>query len=154
MQPVDGSFHARFSAVSRQYRYGICWRKRPLLMNRAWPVFYKIDWERVHEETARLPGDHDFSAFCASGSGVAHARCTVLRASFETNGAIAVFTIEADRFVYNMVRTLVGTLVDMGRGRITASMTDILAGKDRGSVGVTAPACGLTLEKVTYQGVD
>jgi tRNA pseudouridine38-40 synthase len=154
MQPVDGSFHARFSAVSRAYRYRICGRKRPLLFNRAWPVFYAIDWDRVKKETAALCGVHDFTAFCSSGSGVAHARCTVLGASFEKKGDGAVFTIEANRFVYNMVRTLTGTLVDMGRGRIAASMTDILAGKDRGIAGITAPACGLTLEKVTYQGVD
>lgn len=154
LQRVDDSFHARFSAVSRTYRYCICNRKHPLLFNRVWPVFYTIDWVRVRKETTSLCGAHDFSTFCASGSGVRHARCTVSAASFETNGEGAVFTIEANRFVYNMVRSIVGTLVDMGRGHIKASLADILAGKDRGLAGLTAPACGLTLEKVTYQGVD
>jgi tRNA pseudouridine38-40 synthase len=154
LQPVDDSFHARFSAVSRAYGYRICNRKRPLMTNRAWPVFYAIDWDRVRLETAALPGTHDFSAFRSSGSGARHARCTVVNASFERKDDGAVFAIEADRFVYNMVRTLVGTLIDMGRGRLTSPMTDILASKDRGRAGLTAPACGLTLENVTYEGVD
>ena len=154
LQQVDDSFHARFSAVSRSYCYRICGRKRPLLFNRVWPVFYKIDHDRVREEAASLSGVHDFSAFCASGSDVRHARCTVLSARFEPEGDCMVFAIEANRFVYTMVRSLVGTLVDMGRGKIIESMTDILAKKDRARAGTTAPACGLTLEKVNYQGVD
>jgi tRNA pseudouridine38-40 synthase len=156
LQPVDASFHARFSACSRRYDYCICDKKHPLLFNRAWPVFYPLDWDRIRKETALLCGAHDFSAFCSSGSGVSHARCTVVGAAFEPKDGCAVFTIEADRFVYNMVRTLVGTLIDMGRGRIarSTSMADILISKDRTLVGTTAPACGLTLRNVTYQGVD
>jgi tRNA pseudouridine38-40 synthase len=154
MRQVDPSFHARFSAVSRKYCYRICFRKQPLLYNRAWQVVYKIDWSRVREETARLCGVHDFSAFRSTGSSAGHARCAVSHASVETGEEGAVFTIEANRFVYNMVRTIVGTLVDMGRGRTAVSMAGILAGKDRDRAGPTAPACGLTLEQVTYQGVD
>jgi tRNA pseudouridine38-40 synthase len=154
MQTVDDAFHARFSAVSRRYCYRICGRKRPLLYNRTWPVFYTVNWDCIREEAALLPGVRDFTAFCSSGGGTAHARCEVLHSSFETNADGAVFTIEANRFVYNMVRTLVGTLVDIGRGRLTGPLTDIIESKDRRRVGTTAPACGLTLEYVTYQGVD
>jgi tRNA pseudouridine38-40 synthase len=154
LQRVDDAFHARFSALSRVYRYRICGSKRPLLYNRAWPVFYEIDWDRARRETAQLCGEHDFSAFCSSGSGVAHARCTVSRASIATEDDCTVFTIEANRFVYNMVRSIVGTLVDIGRGHLQTSMTAILASGKRESAGLTAPACGLTLEQVTYQGVD
>jgi tRNA pseudouridine38-40 synthase len=154
LQPVDEEFHARFSAFSRRYCYSMCTRKRPLLYKRVWMVFYEIDWKRVEEECAALVGMHDFSAFCASGSGARHARCTVTKASLSSQGDIRVFTIEADRFVYMMVRSLIGTLVDIGRGHITAPLAGILAGRDRKRAGTTAPACGLVLDNVFYKGVD
>jgi len=154
LQPVDEEFHARFSAVSRRYCYAMCPRKRPLLYKRVWMVFYEMDWKRVEEECAALVGTHDFSAFCASGSGARHARCTVTKASLSTQGDLKVFTIEADRFVYMMVRSIIGTLVDIGRGQITAQLAGILSGRDRKRAGTTAPACGLVLDNVFYKGVD
>jgi tRNA pseudouridine38-40 synthase len=116
--------------------------------------FYEMDWKRVEEECAALVGTHDFSTFCASGSGARHARCTVIKASLSTQGDLKVFTIEADRFVYMMVRSLIGTLVDIGRGHITAPLAGILSGRDRKRAGTTAPACGLVLDNVFYKGVD
>lgn len=154
LQPVDGEFHARFSAVSRRYCYYMCQRKRPLLYKRVWMVFYTVDWKRVKEECSSLVGTHDFSAFCASGSGARHARCTVREATLSSQGDLKVFTIEADRFVYMMVRSLIGTLVDIGRGRITASLAGIISGRDRKRAGTTAPASGLVLDNVFYKGVD
>ena len=154
LQPVGDDFHARFSAVSRRYRYFLCERKRPLLFKRVWMVFYAVDWKRVEAECAALIGTHDFTAFCASGSSARHARCTVTRASLAREGDLRVFSIEADRYVYTMVRSLVGTLVDIGRGHITAPLAGIISGMDRKRAGVTAPACGLVLDNVFYKGVD
>lgn len=154
LQPAGEKFHARFSALSRRYCYYMCQRKRPLLFKRVWMVFYEVDWKRVREECASLVGAHDFSAFCASGSGARHARCQVTRADLSAEGDLKVFTIEADRFVYMMVRSLAGTLIDIGRGRITAPIAGILASRDRKRAGATAPACGLVLDNVLYEGVE
>jgi tRNA pseudouridine38-40 synthase len=154
LQQVGDDFHARFSAASRRYCYYMCPRKRPLLFKRVWMVFYEVDWGRVESECAAIIGAHDFSAFCASGSGARHARCTVRQATLSSQGDLKVFTVEADRFVYMMVRSLIGTLVDIGRGRLAASLTGIIASRDRKLAGTTAPACGLVLDNVYYEGVD
>ncbi|MCU0609292.1 MAG: tRNA pseudouridine(38-40) synthase TruA [Chitinispirillaceae bacterium] len=154
LQPVAETFHARFSARSRRYCYRIATRKSPLLWNRTWTMLYPVDWNRVSDAASVLPGTHDFRSFCASGSGVSHARCTVTHAGLEDQGDSKVFTIEANRFVYNMVRSLVGTLIDIGRGQITDSFGDILAGRDRRRAGTSAPAWGLVLDNVFYQEVD
>jgi tRNA pseudouridine38-40 synthase len=154
LQRVTGDFHARFSALSRRYRYTLCERKRPLLFKRVWMVFYDVNWDLAASMLPALCGTHDFSAFCASGSGLAHARCTVTHASLQREGDERVFTIEANRFVYTMVRSIVGTLVDIGRGRLSTTLADIIESKDRRSAGMTAPACGLVLEHVSYPGVD
>lgn len=154
LQPVDAAFHARFSALSRRYRYYLCPRKRPLLFKRVWMVFYSIDWTLVGEAIGSLRGTHDFSAFRATGGSDTHARCTVTNASLDREGDLVVFTIEANRFVYSMVRSIVGTLIDIGRGRLTDSLADIIASRNRSRAGATAPACGLVLDYVFYQGVE
>ena len=105
-------------------------------------------------ELTVLCGTHDFSTFCAAGSGARHARCTVTHAGLTSEGDLKVFTIEANRFVYTMVRSLIGTLIDIGRGHITDSLADLLASRDRRRAGMTAPACGLVLDNVFYEGVD
>ena len=153
LQSVDESFHARFSAVSRRYRYYFCTRRQPLLYQRVWTVPYDIEWDMVEHETAALRGTHDFTTFCATGSDVKNAECTVLEAMLARDGELYVFSIEANRFVYTMVRSLCGTLIDIGRGRLTDTMTDLISCKDRKRVGHTAPACGLILDYVSYPGV-
>jgi tRNA pseudouridine38-40 synthase len=154
LQPVDETFHARFSARSRRYRYYMCSRKRPLLFKRVWMVFYDIDWARVEAAIPALIGTHDFRTFCAAGSGARHANCTVTHAALSREGDLKVFTIEANRFVYTMVRSIVGTLIDIGRGHITATLADLVERKERAAAGTTAPACGLVLDNVFYEGVD
>ena len=156
LQRVDEKFHARFSALSRRYRYYMCPRKRPLLFKRVWMVFYKIDWERVHEESLpALPG-RTISARSAHGQRRAPRTlygdgCRDLPRQTAT---MKVFTIEADRFVYTMVRSIIGTLVDIGQGTNHRFDGRHLAGKDRRRAGMTAPACGLVLDNVFYEGVD
>ncbi len=111
VKKVGPSFHARFSALRRSYRYYFCHRKSPLLMRRAWPVTYAVDWGKIMAEVTALLGEHDFSSFCAAGSSNKTALCRVLAASIEYERECMVFSIEADRFVYKMVRSIVGTLI-------------------------------------------
>ncbi|MFP4163122.1 MAG: tRNA pseudouridine(38-40) synthase TruA [Chitinispirillaceae bacterium] len=150
IQPAESEFHARYSALSRKYTYYFSQRKSPLNHNRVWPLYYTIDWDKVGRELENVIGTHDFTAFCSSGSGSSSAVCTVSDARLASGRGLCMFTIEADRFVYKMVRSLVGTLVDIGRGRLKDDLESILASKDRSRAGGTAPAAGLVLEWVSY----
>jgi len=154
LQQVDPSFHARFSAVSRLYRYYICFKKQPLWFNRVWRLNHRVDWDKARSHLPAIEGKHDFAAFMASGCGTENSICTVKQVSLEKDDDILLFTIEADRFIYKMVRSIVGTLVDIGRGRLGITMEEIIKRKDRRLVGETAPPFGLVLENVQYQGVD
>ena len=155
MTPVRPDFHARYSAVSRRYKYYFTERKNPLNLKRAWPVYYPVDWGLAEREAAAVCGEHDFAAFRSSGADSDNTVCAVARADFSRGeNGMRVFTIEANRFIYKMVRSLVGTLVDMGRGRIGGQLGSIIASKDRARVGETAPACGLVLEWVDYPAGD
>jgi tRNA pseudouridine38-40 synthase len=154
LQPVTADFHARYSARLRRYRYYLCDRKRPLLYKRVWMTFGDIDWGAVGENIPHLLGWHEFGAFCASGSGAKTKVCTIKRAELSDTDDGRVFTIEADRFLYKMVRTAVGTLIGIGRGKITRPLSEIILSGDRAKAGETAPACGLVLDNVEYDGID
>ena len=153
LREVDPLFHARFSATLRRYCYHMTERKKPLLYKRVWPVFYKVDWDKVRENVRSLPGKHDFSSFCSSGTSTKNTVCTVHSASLSLDCGDIEFSISADRFLYKMIRSIVGTLVDIGRGRLPATIAEILAGKNRRLAGETAPACGLFLDYVEYPGM-
>lgn len=153
MQIVENDFHARFSAVGREYAYRIVTQSSPWWYGRVWHCRYDVDWERVEQGLIALVGGHDFSTFCAAGNSTGHNRCTVTTASLDRRSQPYVINLGANRFVYRMVRSLVGTLVDIGRGVCECSMAELLAACDRTRAGTTAPACGLTLENVFYRGV-
>lgn len=154
LQPVESSFHARYAAVERCYKYYFVFRKMPLWFNRAKMITHAVDWNVVNEQCACLLGQHDFTAFCASGSTTRHNVCTVTQVGFEDVGEVKIFTIKADRFVYKMVRSIVGTLIDIGRGVITDSLKSILDDKERNRVGNTSAAHGLVLDYVKYGEVQ
>ena len=154
LQKVDNNFHARFSAVNRRYKYQMCFRKRPLFNKRVWMIYYEIDFEKIRDNLRFITGIHDFAVFCASGSDTESTICNVRKVSLENEGDLLVFTIEADRFIYKMVRSIVGTLMDIGRGKINSTMAEIIECKDRIRAGNTAPPFGLILEQVDYPGVD
>ena len=149
---VDDSFHARFSAQLRRYRYQISERKRPLLTKRVWMIHCKVDWDLVRRNAEQLLGTHDFSSFCSSGCGTDNMVCTVSKAEFVYQGGVHVFTIEANRFIYKMVRSITGTLIDIGRGYLKTSVAELLNIKDRTKSGQTAPPSGLVLDFVGYPG--
>jgi len=148
----DG-FHARFSARSKVYEYAI-WNDpvRPAIERRyVWHVRRPLDIESMRAAAHALVGTHDFAAFASSGAESRSTVRTITRAEWRREGRRLVFTIEGQGFLYNMVRAIVGTMVDIGRGRIPPSaMQQILESRDRRRAGRTAPAHGLCLLRVDY----
>ena len=156
-EAVDDSFHARFSARGKRYRYLVMNRPSPspLWRRSAWHLFRPLNLARMRRGAAFLIGSHDFSAFRASD----HAHhpsddtvCRLMRCAIRRDGDLVLFDLESDRFLKYMVRNIVGTLVQVGIGaRDPRQIQAILAGKDRTHAGPTAPPQGLTLTAVVYR---
>ncbi len=153
-EEVGAGFNARYDAMGRSYVYLIGRERSPLWRSRRWHVRGELDVEAMEEAALTLVGENDFSSFCLAGSEPSHHRCRVDAISLEWDprfGGMLVFRVEANRFLRGMVRSLVGTLVDVGRGKMTPlRFAAIMPARDRGRAGITAPAHGLYLEKVTY----
>ncbi len=154
LQKVRDDFHARFDAIERHYNYYFVKRKTPLMKKRALHLIHDIDIDLFQKNADMLLGSHDFSAFCASGANTDNMVCNITEALLSDIGEMQIFSIKADRFIYKMVRSLVGTLIDISRGKLDYSMELILEKNDRFWVGQTAPAHGLVLEYVKYKDVD
>ncbi len=156
---VPDAFHARFSALRKTYEYLILNREIPSALDRrfAWHIRQPLSLPNMRRCLPMISGTHDFAAFMASGSSVKSTERCIYRTELETlNDHYLKFTFEANGFLRHMVRNLVGTLVEVGRGKRTPeSFRDVLAGGDRRQAGMTAPAHGLYLVAVDYgdQGV-
>lgn len=151
--PVRDDFHARFSAVSRTYRYLILNRLvRPALFRqRAWWVYDKIDDEPMRVAAAYLLGEHDFSAFRAAGCQAATAVRELRALDVRRQGDWISVTVRANAFLQHMVRNVVGQLLEVGRGDCPpAHLLAVLESCDRRKAGISAPAQGLTLVHVEY----
>ncbi len=154
LKDVDENFHAQHDVTSKVYLYQIYNRpiRSVLYRNYAWHVAYALDLAKMKEAAYFLLGSHDFSSFCATGTDVAGRNRTVTKIDIESNddGLIRIL-IEANGFLRYMVRNIVGTLVDVGRGKISpAECSTILNARDRRVAGVTAPPYGLFLKDVKY----
>ncbi len=150
-QDVPMEFHARFSARARSYSYAITRRPSALARATSWHVKFDLSVPLMDAAAQAVVGTHDFRSFCRANSGVEHHRCDVREASWSEDGALVRFTITADRFLHGMVRALVGTMVDVGRGYTPPEDFQlILASNDRQEAGMSAPPHGLILERVTY----
>lgn len=150
-EPVADDFHSRYSARSRSYRYQISRRVCAVGRLYRWQVPYELDVPAMASAVRGLVGEHDFESFCQAGSGLHHFRCLVHRVDWQRQGDELIFEITANRFVHNMVRILVGTSVEVGRGRRhPQEMPAILQARDRRVAGPTAPAHGLLLTAVGY----
>jgi tRNA pseudouridine38-40 synthase len=154
-QGVDESFHARYDAQSKVYDYRLLNRPIPAALFRqyAWHVRKKLDLSAMRAAMVCLKGEHDFSAFEATGSPRSHAvrRALDVDLTGKDSQGYVIFTMEADGFLRRMARNIVGTLVGVGLGKISpAAFQDILASKDRKQAGITAPAHGLFLREVKY----
>ena len=151
-EEVDMDFHARYNACGKTYRYLIYNRpyRSPLYKNLAYHVKYDLDWDKIRLEAKYLIGTHDFVGFMSSGSSVKDTVRTIYDIKIEEHEGITSIEISGNGFLYNMVRIIVGTLVDIGRGRIKHNMEEIINSKSRSMCGHTAPAHGLFLKKVNY----
>jgi tRNA pseudouridine38-40 synthase len=149
--PVTGTAHARFSALSRTYEYRVIRRKDPFDAGLSWHYPFPLDLERMNQASAVLLQTDDFRSFCKVHSQAKTTRCRVTSAGWTAEGNSIVFIIEADRFLRNMVRAIVGTLIEVGRGKITVEeFRKIILAADRRAAHGSAPATGLTLIKITY----
>lgn len=148
---VPESFHARKDAVSRTYSYHISFVPLAIGRQYQWYIGYRLDLDAMKEIAHAITGEHDFESFCKYDTQVVDFRCSVRRSEWVSVPDGLVYNVEANRFLYGMVRALVGTMVDVGRGYTAASdFPDIMAAKDRKCAGMAAPAHGLCLEAVTY----
>jgi len=147
-------FHARFSARGRRYSYRILRQPDPLRRHDHLIHPGDLDVERMREALPGLLGRHDCTSFCRKASvDPDRMECEIHQAGLESTGPTLVFTIAADRFVHSMVRTVVGTLLEIGQHRRPAdAFPRILAARDRAAGGQTAPAQGLSLDHVEYDG--
>lgn len=147
-------FHARYNARSKKYRYRIHNHPDPVAIGRqyAWHIRKSLDIDAMQSAARLLTGTHDFKAFEASGSPRSSTRRTVYSAEVvRENEDILFFEIEADGFLRFMVRNIVGTIVDVGLGKISPpKIREILESRNRGNAGITAPPQGLFLVEVNY----
>lgn len=152
-EEVDEAFHSRYSAKGKEYRY-IFFNRRipsPLLRNYAYHIPQKLHFDLMEKSLADFIGTHDFKSFMASGSSVKDTIRTINNASLNKNHEIIELKINGNGFLYNMVRIIAGTLVDIGIGKISRNdIPQIIASKDRKKAGHTAPPHGLYLENVFY----
>ena len=153
---VENDFHPRYDVQYKEYVYRICNTpvRNPFEEGRAWHIPFVYDEEtvaRMNEAANAFVGEHDFSAFMASGSSVESTVRHVKYARVERVGDLINFTVAADGFLYNMVRIMTGTLVAVAQNRIKPDeIGAIIASKDRKNAGQTAPAEGLYLNRVVY----
>ncbi len=148
---VSSDAHARFSALQRTYKYTIVRRKDPFLFQTAHYSKLAYDFELMNKAAELLIGHKDFECFSKSRTDVKTYMCDVSYARWEQNEEQLVFTISADRFLRNMVRAVVGTLLDVGIGKKSLKdVKTIIKNKDRSLAGVSVPAKGLSLVRVQY----
>ncbi|RAV29921.1 tRNA pseudouridine(38-40) synthase TruA [Sinomicrobium soli] len=152
IRKVHEDAHARFDATSRTYKYLVIPRKDPFTQGLAYYHRYPLSTEMMNHAAEVLLGRQDFRCFSRSNTDVKTFFCAIEKATWnrEDNGLL-VFTITADRFLRNMVRAVVGTLLEVGRGKITPeNVKKIIESKNRGNAGASVPAHGLYLTKITY----
>ena len=152
MEPVSDEMHARFSATSRTYHYYIHTVKDPFLRAYSCELHYPLDFQLMNEAAAILMTYEDFGAFCKAHADVKTTLCHITAAQWhQTSPSSWYFEITANRFLRNMVRAVVGTLIDVGRGRLSLDdFRKVVEGKRRTEAGESMPANALFLEEVKY----
>lgn len=149
---VSDEMHARFSATSRTYHYYIHTRKDPFVRQYSWLVTFPLDFARMNEAASRLPDFDDFTSFSKVNTDTKTNLCNVTEARWTQEGENTWrFTITANRFLRNMVRAIVGTLIEVGRGRMTVDeFCQVIEQKNRCSAGDSVPGHALFLVDVSY----
>lgn len=152
VEMVSENMHARFSATSRMYRYYIHTTKDPFQRAYSCEVHYPLDFAKMNEAARILMTYEDFGAFCKSGADVKTTLCQVTKAEWvQTSPTTWYFEICANRFLRNMVRAVVGTLIEVGRGRLSLDdFKKVIEGKQRSDAGESMPGNALFLEDIVY----
>ena len=163
VRDVPADFHARYSALCKRYRYRISVAKSPLQRRQVWTLCRDLDLRAMQDASRFLLGVHGFEAFCNHDPVPDSFLCDIRHCQWHTNGTDLTFEIEANRFLRHMVRIIVGTLIEVGRGKLSASGLRALLSeqgdeddprhgvtRDRADAGPTVPPCGLCLLYVSY----
>ncbi|MFC7372625.1 tRNA pseudouridine(38-40) synthase TruA [Fictibacillus iocasae] len=153
-QEAESTFHARFSAVGKEYVYKLNTSRQGDVFQRNYASHfpYPLDAELLDAAIPHFLGTHDFTSFCSARSEVEDKVRTIHHLELLRDGADWTITIRGDGFLYNMVRIIVGTLLDVGQGKIEpGSISELLRARDRTKAGKTAPAHGLYLNRVFYE---
>lgn len=149
--PVKPEAHARFDATSRTYKYYVTTRKDPFNYDLVYRMNGKLDFEAMNEACKVLFDYIDFTSFSKLHTDVKTNNCRIYQAGWKQEGDVWVFTVQADRFLRNMVRAIVGTLLEVGRGKLTiAGFRKVIEAKDRCKAGGSVPGHALFLVNVTY----
>ena len=149
--PVAPDAHARFDATERSYRYFAHTVKNPFLGNLSWQAPPTLDFGAMNEAAALITGRRDFTSFSKLHTDVKTNICRIMEAGWEETDEQLVFTIKADRFLRNMVRAIVGTLLDVGQKRITLEeFQQVIESKDRCKAGTSVPGNALFLCDIKY----
>jgi tRNA pseudouridine38-40 synthase len=153
---VPDVFHPRRNVQFKEYCYRVENRKTPLVLSKkyAWHVPEKIDWKLVEHESRFFVGEHDFTTFRAAGHETRNAVRTIYDLAVVSDGCSVEFRIKGTGFLKHMVRIIVGTLIDIGRGKISRSVAQLLLDCDRGRAGITAPPHGLKMSRVRYEDAE
>ncbi len=148
---VDPDSHARFSAISRTYEYVISQCRDPFLLNRVWFYFQTLDFDLMNRAAEIIMEYDDFGCFSKSNTQVKTYKCLISHAKWEQDEYLWKFKITANRFLRNMVRAIVGTLTEVGRGRISLDeLRKIIESGERSLAGSSVPAQGLYLVEIIY----
>lgn len=149
--PVSDDWHARFSVQKRSYKYYISLNKNPFFVDYSWQVPYILDFEKMRQALGILLKYDDFTSFAKLHGGQKTNICKVFSVELLEIKNTLIFKITADRFLRNMIRAIVGTVVDIGRSyRTLDDFSEIIEKKDRAAAGASAPAQGLFLSSVIY----
>ncbi|MDG5800070.1 tRNA pseudouridine(38-40) synthase TruA [Marinilabiliaceae bacterium ANBcel2] len=149
---VSNNFHSRFDALSRRYEYHIILKKDPFKTDLATRLFYRPDFGKMNQAAELLFEFSDFTSFCKLHSDTKNNLCSITDAKWlKVNSSHYYFTIEANRFLRDMVRAIVGTLLDVGRGRLSIEdFKKVIDSKNRAKASMSAPAKGLYLVDIKY----
>ncbi len=151
IHPVADEAHARFDATLRSYSYYISAHKQPFLKDFTWQREFRVNIDRMNEAATFFLTHADFAAFCKAGGQQKTTLCTVTEAIWKQQGSLLVYSVSANRFLRGMVRTMVGTLLDVGLDKTSMEQfKEILESGDRTLSGQSVPPQGLFLEEIRY----
>jgi tRNA pseudouridine38-40 synthase len=151
VKKVSDTAHCRFDAQSRLYKYYLYTKKNPFYNDRAWYYPYPLHIERLNNAAGLLLGTHDFTSFSKRNTQVKTMMCTLQQSYWAQEDDLLVYTVEGNRFLRGMVRGLVATMLQVGRGRVTGeAFAQIMETRDSSKADFSAPGHGLVLERVVF----